>query len=185
MSRDWINQDFYAVLGVIPSASAEEIRQTYHRLARRYHPDANQHDPTAEAKFKEISQAYSVLSKPKRRAEYDRLRSLSARTSQELEDQLEEDFLWEYRPSTPSPPPRSTYTPPPPYRSPPSYEYQEEPSGCLGGILSLIGLALGCLFAPVIAIFRLLFLLVMISLPLIIIGAAIGLIVALISAIAG
>ena len=63
--------DFYDALGVSRNASAEEIQQAYRKLARRYHPDVN-HDPGAEERFKEISEAYQVLSDPEQRTKYDR-----------------------------------------------------------------------------------------------------------------
>ncbi|MBX6351269.1 MAG: molecular chaperone DnaJ [Clostridia bacterium] len=64
--------DYYEVLGVPRDADAETIKKAYRRLARRYHPDANPGDPTAEARFKEINEAYEVLSDPEKRARYDR-----------------------------------------------------------------------------------------------------------------
>lgn len=64
--------DYYAILGVEPAASQEEIRRAYRRLARQYHPDVNNGDPEAEERFKAISQAYQVLSDPQKRAAYDR-----------------------------------------------------------------------------------------------------------------
>jgi molecular chaperone DnaJ len=63
--------DHYASLGVQRSASAEEIKRAYRRLARECHPDANPDDPQAEARFKEISRAYAVLSDPEKRRQYD------------------------------------------------------------------------------------------------------------------
>lgn len=65
-------KDPYEVLGVPRGASADEIKSAYRRLARRYHPDVNQEDPSAEEKFKEVGEAYSILSDPDRRARYDR-----------------------------------------------------------------------------------------------------------------
>jgi len=64
-------KDYYDVLGVIKSASPEEIKKTYRKLALKYHPDRNKGDKTAEAKFKEASEAYHVLSDKERRANYD------------------------------------------------------------------------------------------------------------------
>jgi len=63
--------DLYKVLEVSKEASQDEIRRSYRRLARKYHPDANPGDKKAEDRFKEIQQAYEVLSKPERRREYD------------------------------------------------------------------------------------------------------------------
>ena len=64
------SQDYYATLGVSRTASPEEIQRAYRKLARTYHPDVN-HDPEAEDRFKEISQAYDVLSDPDTRRRYD------------------------------------------------------------------------------------------------------------------
>ncbi|MGW3206390.1 DnaJ C-terminal domain-containing protein [Streptomyces sp. NPDC001135] len=64
-------RDFYEVLGVSRTASQDEIQQAYRKLARRYHPDVNK-DPGAEERFKDLNEAYSVLSDPKTRARYDR-----------------------------------------------------------------------------------------------------------------
>src|SRR5258708_38744231 len=64
------DRDFYEILGVPRSASQDEIQQAYRRLARTYHPDVNS-DPAAEDRFKDISQAYAVLSDPQTRRRYD------------------------------------------------------------------------------------------------------------------
>jgi len=64
-------RDYYEVLGVIKTASAEEIKKAYRKLALKYHPDRNKNDKTAEAKFKEASEAYHVLSDKERRTNYD------------------------------------------------------------------------------------------------------------------
>ncbi|RRO17664.1 J domain-containing protein [Saccharopolyspora rhizosphaerae] len=64
-------RDYYEVLGVSRNASSDEVQQAYRRLARRYHPDINS-DPEAEERFKEINEAYSVLSDPETRKRYDR-----------------------------------------------------------------------------------------------------------------
>src|SRR3954454_14763700 len=65
-------RDYYDVLGVARSASEKDIRQAYRKLARQYHPDLNPNDKQAEAKFKEIGQAYEVLSDAEKRKSYDR-----------------------------------------------------------------------------------------------------------------
>ena len=65
------SKDPYEVLGVSRSADADEIKSAYRRLARRYHPDVNPNDPSAEEKFKEVGAAYSVLSDPNKRARFD------------------------------------------------------------------------------------------------------------------
>src|ERR671931_1806631 len=62
----------YEVLGVKPDASVDEIRKTYRKLAKQFHPDLNPGKPEAEARFKAISAAYDLLSDPEKRARYDR-----------------------------------------------------------------------------------------------------------------
>src|SRR2546421_9193887 len=66
-------KDYYAILGVKKNASAEEIRKAFRKLARKYHPDVNPGDKTAEEKFKALSEANDVLSDPKKRKIYDQL----------------------------------------------------------------------------------------------------------------
>ncbi|MET8256192.1 molecular chaperone DnaJ [Micromonospora sp. NPDC005553] len=75
-SKDWIEKDFYAVLGVDKAASADDIKKAYRKVARESHPDHNPGDPKAEDRFKAASEAYNVLSDSGRRREYDEMRSL-------------------------------------------------------------------------------------------------------------
>jgi molecular chaperone DnaJ len=75
-TKDFLEKDYYKTLGVTKGATADEIKKSYRKLARKYHPDANEGDAKAEERFKEISEAYTVLSDDKRRKEYDEARSL-------------------------------------------------------------------------------------------------------------
>ena len=77
-SQDWFDKDFYKTLGVSKDVSEADLKKTYRKLARKYHPDSNAGDAAAEAKFKEISEAYSVLSDSEQRAEYDQIRAMGA-----------------------------------------------------------------------------------------------------------
>lgn len=72
--RDWFEKDYYAVLGVAKDATDKEITKTYRKLARKYHPDTNPNNTSAEEKFKDISAAYDVLGDESRRKEYDEVR---------------------------------------------------------------------------------------------------------------
>ena len=76
--REWLEKDYYAVLGVGKEASDAEIKKAYRKLARENHPDANPDDPEAEKRFKEVGEAYSVLGDATKRQEYDELRRLGA-----------------------------------------------------------------------------------------------------------
>src|SRR5919198_660575 len=65
-------RDYYEVLGVARGASDKDIRNAYRKLARKFHPDLNPNDKAAETKFKEVSEAYEVLSDAEKRKKYDR-----------------------------------------------------------------------------------------------------------------
>lgn len=75
-TKDYLEKDYYKVLGVSKDAKPEDIKKAFRKLARQYHPDQNKHNADAEAKFKEISEANSILSDPAKRKEYDEARSL-------------------------------------------------------------------------------------------------------------
>ncbi|HEY0779585.1 MAG TPA: DnaJ domain-containing protein, partial [Gemmatirosa sp.] len=72
------NSDYYAVLGVSPTAEQGDIKKQYRRLAKQHHPDANKNDPKAAERFKEISEAYNVVGDPEKRKQYDEMRRLGA-----------------------------------------------------------------------------------------------------------
>ena len=71
-------KDFYKILGVGEKATADEIKKAYRKLAKTHHPDANQGNPKAAERFKEIGEAYAVLSDPKKRKQYDQMRRLGS-----------------------------------------------------------------------------------------------------------
>lgn len=72
--RDWAEKDYYKVLGVPKTASKDEIKKAYRKLAQKHHPDANKGDAGAESRFKDISEAHAILSNTEKRAEYDQIR---------------------------------------------------------------------------------------------------------------
>lgn len=76
--HDWLEKDYYKVLGVSEDASEKEITKAYRKLARKYHPDANPDNPSAEEKFKELSTAYDVVGDAAKRKEYDEVRRLGS-----------------------------------------------------------------------------------------------------------
>ena len=70
------SKDYYQILGISESASPAEIKKAYRKLAKQYHPDANQNDPKAADRFKEVGEAYAVLSNPQKRKQYDQVRKM-------------------------------------------------------------------------------------------------------------
>ncbi|MGO9658465.1 MAG: DnaJ domain-containing protein [Acidimicrobiales bacterium] len=74
VQREWLEKDYYKVLGVQKSASDKDVARAYRKLAKQYHPDAN---PGSEERFKEISAAYEVIGDATKRKEYDEVRTMS------------------------------------------------------------------------------------------------------------
>ncbi|MGN8130019.1 DnaJ C-terminal domain-containing protein [Paenarthrobacter sp. 22069] len=77
-SQDWVDKDFYKILGVAKDASDADIKKAYRKLARQHHPDTNAGNTASEKKFKDISEAYSVLSDPEERQQYDAIRAMGS-----------------------------------------------------------------------------------------------------------
>ncbi len=75
-SQDWLEKDFYKILGVSKDVPDAELKKVYRKLAKEFHPDRNPGNEKAEAKFKDISEAYDVLSDPAQRKEYDAVRAM-------------------------------------------------------------------------------------------------------------
>jgi molecular chaperone DnaJ len=78
VSREWLEKDYYAVLGVPRNSSQAEIKKAYRKLAQQFHPDTAKGDRAAEERFKEISAAYDVLGDEEKRKEYDRVREMAS-----------------------------------------------------------------------------------------------------------
>lgn len=76
VSQDWMEKDFYAILGVPKDVDEKTLKKTYRKLAREWHPDAKPGDKAAEQKFKDIGEAYAVLSDPEQRKQYDAVRAM-------------------------------------------------------------------------------------------------------------
>jgi molecular chaperone DnaJ len=75
-SQDWVDKDFYKILGVSKDVSDADLKKTYRKLAKEFHPDRNPGNDKAEARFKDISEAYDVLNDPSQRKEYDAVRAM-------------------------------------------------------------------------------------------------------------
>lgn len=121
------NQDYYAVLGVSSSASADEIKKQYRRLAKQYHPDANPSDPKSAERFKAISEAYTVLGNAEKRKQYDEMRRLGA---------------FDFTGARSEPRPRSSRPGPTPGTGG-AYRFDEFDVGGLGGLGDLFGSIFG------------------------------------------
>ena len=76
MRKEWLETDYYALLGVDRDASQKDIKKSFRKLARDFHPDANEGDSSAESKFKEVNEAYDVLGNEDSRKEYDHARDM-------------------------------------------------------------------------------------------------------------
>jgi molecular chaperone DnaJ len=76
MRKEWVEKDYYSTLGVSKDASQKEIKKAFRKLARDLHPDNNPNDAVAEARFKEVNEAYDTLSDPEERKEYDHVREM-------------------------------------------------------------------------------------------------------------
>jgi len=89
-------KDYYSILGISRNASEREIKQAYRRLARQYHPDINPGDKSAEAKFKEINEAYEVLSNPEKRKKYDQFGAQWQYADQFAQAQRQQTPFWNF-----------------------------------------------------------------------------------------
>jgi len=116
-------RDYYQTLGVKKDASQDEIKKAYRKLARKYHPDVNPDDPNAEEKFKDINEAYQVLSDEEKRSKYDRFGSQWKQYQQT--GGRTEDFDWSQWASRGQPGGR--------YRSVSQEEFEQMFGGGLGG----------------------------------------------------
>ena len=91
------NKDYYEVLGLEKGASDDEIKRAFRKLAIKYHPDKNQGNKEAEQKFKEINEAYQVLSDPEKKAQYDQFGTADPRKQDSVQVDLVAliSLIWE------------------------------------------------------------------------------------------
>lgn len=83
-NQDWINRDFYKALGLNKNATSDNIKKSYQKLSKKYHPDLNNGDKEIEKKYKDINEAYTVLSNTKTRQEYDTIRQYGGQSSYKM-----------------------------------------------------------------------------------------------------
>jgi molecular chaperone DnaJ len=76
VQKEWVDNDYYAILGVTKEATSKEVTSAYRKAAKKYHPDANSGDKAAENKFKEVASAFEVLGNPDKRKSYDQVREM-------------------------------------------------------------------------------------------------------------
>lgn len=126
-------KDYYAVLGVSSTATADDIKKQYRRLAKKYHPDANPNDPKAADRFKEISEAYQVVGDAEKRKQYDEMRRLGAFTGGFSAGSRQRPGGAGARPGSAGPGPGSTG----------DFRFQDFDVGGLGGLGDLFGSIFG------------------------------------------
>jgi curved DNA-binding protein len=130
-------KDYYQTLGVSKGAKAEDIKKAYRKLARKYHPDMNPDDKSAEDKFKELNEAYEVLSDPEKRKKYDQFGSQWQQY--ERSGGRPEDFDWSQWSAQPGQPGQSGgYT-----RTVSQEEFQQMFGGGLGGFSDFFEMLFG------------------------------------------
>jgi len=123
--------DFYAILGVSASATGDEIKKQYRRLAKKHHPDTNKSDPKASERFKEISEAYAVIGDDKKRKQYDEMRKFGSASG--FTD------AWRNASTSARRPDAGGFTPPPGTNA----RFEDFDVGGLGGLGDLFGSVFG------------------------------------------
>ena len=113
MSSNFSGKNLYAVLGIHPSASKDAIKEAYRNLAKKYHPDTNKGNKASEKKFKEIAQAYEILSDDKKRKDYDKLNNFNQPEEPKKSYSQENQAKQAYQKQAPPPASKEKQTPPP------------------------------------------------------------------------